>query len=166
MVMALKNGEIDMVVGADFITLDAFNEMKKDENFTCMVSDTVLKTRNLTLNSHSSILQDKEVRLAVYHAINKDEFVQSLLYGLEDKADSILHKDLPFCNVEMKGYAYDIEKSKNLLEKAGWVLPDGKIIREKNGESLKLTLIYPTDFIMNDSIAQAIKGICVKSVWM
>lgn len=157
-VMALKNGDIDMILGSDFITYDAFNQMKEDDNFTCKVADTVLKTRNLVLNSNSDILQDKKVRLAIEHAINKDEFVDSLLYGLEAKADSILHEDLPFCDIDIKSYEYEIDKSKALLEDAGWTLPDGKLIREKDGKPLKLSLIFPTDFIMNTNMAQAIKG--------
>lgn len=158
MILALKTGEVDMVLGSDFITLDAFNQMKKDESFCCKVSDTVLKTRSISLNTNSTILEDKNVRLAIQHALNKEEFVNSLLYGLEDKAESLLNKDLPFCDVDVKGYDYNLEKAKKLLDEAGWKLSGDKIIREKDGVQLKLRLIFPTDFIMNTDIAQAIKG--------
>lgn len=106
----------------------------------------------------SQLSGGQQKRVAIEHAINKDEFVNSLLYGLEEKADSVLHRDLPFCDIDIKAYKYDIDRSKKLLEDAGWVLSQGKTIREKDGKPLKLSLIFPTDFIMNTDMAQAIKG--------
>lgn len=157
MMLALKNGDIDFVLGSDFITYDAFNQVKDDNALQTKVSESVLKTKNISLNSGAGILQDKNVRLAIQHAVNKQELCDTIFYGLESPADRILNKSLPYCDVDVVSYEYNVAKSVELLEEAGWLLGDNGI-REKDGQPLKLKLIYPTDFIMNDMLAQGIKG--------
>jgi len=157
MMMALKNGDIDFVLGSDFITYDAFNQVAGDEKLHTAISKSVLKTKNISLNSGAGILQDKKVRQAMQHAINKQELCDTIFYGLETPADSILNKNLPYCDVEIKSYGHDVEKAKSLLEEDGWLLADDGI-RYKDGAPLSLKLIYPTDFIMNDMLAQGLKG--------
>lgn len=158
MIMALNASDIDFVLGSDFITYDAFNQMKNNSKFCCKESQTVLKTKNISLNSNSKFLQNKNLRLAIQYAVNKEEITQGLLYGLEEKADSILHKKLPYCDVEVTKYDFNVEKANEILKNEGWILSEGSEIREKDGEKLVLKMIYPTDFVMNSDMAQAIKG--------
>ena len=57
---------------------------------------------------------------------------------------------VPYANLGLKPRQYDPQKAKALLEKAGWTLPAGKDIREKNGQPLRIEL----SFIGTDALKQ------------
>lgn len=76
------------------------------------------------------------------------------MLGLENKADTILNPKLKYCDVSLDKYDYNQSKSIEMLEKAGWLLPEGKEIREKNGEKLSFNLMYVTNRGAEESIAK------------
>ena len=94
------------------------------------------------INTSRTPFDDEKVRLAATYALDKQKMCKNLLYDIESIADSLLSPSLPYCDVELAVYAYDLEKAKSLLEEAGWIDGDGDGIREKNGEKLKGNIIY------------------------
>ena len=54
--------------------------------------------------------------------------------------------------------ANDPEKAKALLEKAGWTLPAGKDIREKNGQPLRIELSFIGTDALSKSMAEIIQA--------
>ncbi len=142
--LALRNGEIHMIIGSDKMSYDSFIEMKEWEGYTGKVSDIDFVTEYLSMNSGLAPFDELKVRLAVHHAIDKDAIVNKLYYGLKTKADTIMSTDLPYCDITVTPYQYDPEKSKALLSEAGWADTDGDGIREKAGQKLSSELKYPT----------------------
>ncbi|RXT03896.1 nickel ABC transporter substrate-binding protein [Ammoniphilus sp. CFH 90114] len=140
-VMAFEKGELDLIYGEGVISMDSFNQLKESGKYTTDLSQPV-GTRSMLLNSSNEKLADQRVRLALHHGFNKQAMVEGITLGLEEKADNILSKNFPYTNIDVEPIEYNVEKATAYLEEAGWKLPAGKTVREKDGQPLELELIY------------------------
>lgn len=154
--MALRTGEIDMVMGVDQISYDAFSEFKKEDKFSVKISKGNLYSRNLALNTAKAPLNDKNIRLAIQHAVDKKAICDNLFYGIEEKSEFLFDKSLPYCNVDLIPYTYDIKKAKSILDDAGWKEIHGSKIREKNGKKLQVSILYEANAGVDKNLALAI----------
>ncbi|MEG1254966.1 ABC transporter substrate-binding protein [Clostridium sp.] len=113
-------------------------------------------------NCESGPTADKAVRQALYYGFNIKEFVNSY-YKDEESGDVLASVQYhPFSQMswaiddallgEMTEYDFDLEKSKTLLEEAGWkVGPSG--FREKDGKVMELNIAaMPDHAILNTLI--------------
>ncbi len=91
--------------------------------------------------TQSKALADKNVRLALAYAADKDLLISEVLKGEGQKIDSPITPSLLGYNPNTKIYNSDKEYAKTLLDQAGWVDSDGDGIREKNGEKLNFGLV-------------------------
>lgn len=144
-VLALRNGEIDMIVGQANLTYNTFEELANAPGFTAISSDATIQSRTMGFNVSHPPFNDPAVRLAANHAIDTQSISENIFYGVETPADSVLDKELPYCDVDTGAYAYDVEKAKQILEDAGWIDSDGDGIREKDGVKLSGNLLYATE---------------------
>lgn len=140
--LALRNGEIDLIFGWDKITYDGFKEFSADKRYGTKVSNENGMTRYIGFNAAKAPFNDRQVRLAVSHAIDKTSICDNLFYGIESKADTLLNRSLPYCDVEVEPYQYDLEKANKILDEAGWRDIDGDGIREKDGQRLTGEILY------------------------
>ncbi|MDI9395784.1 MAG: nickel ABC transporter substrate-binding protein [Euryarchaeota archaeon] len=100
----------------------------------------------LMLNQENKILQDKNVRLALNYAIDKNSIVDNILGGDGVVAKGILPDTVPYVTDEnSKGYSYNPEKAKELLAESGYMDTDGDGIVDKNGVPLSLTLVFQSE---------------------
>lgn len=152
-IMALRSGEIDIVVGSNKITYDAFSEFKNGDKFTAKVSESIVKTRDVLLNTTKEPFDDKKVRLAVQYAVDKQSICDNVLYGIEDKADYFLNFRLPYCEVNIEPYVYDKREAEELLEAAGWLKVEGSDIRKKDGQELEAEILFRTGKGVEEDIA-------------
>ena len=60
--------------------------------------------------------RDKEVRQALQHATNKQAISDGLFYGLEQPADTLFAKTVPYCDIDLEPYAYDVAVSYTHLD--------------------------------------------------
>ena len=88
---------------------------------------------------------DPAIRLAANYAIDTQSISTNIFFRVETPADSVLDKELPYCDVNTGAYQYDVKKAKQILEDAGWTDSDGDGIREKDGVKLSGNLLYATD---------------------
>ncbi|MDO4288804.1 MAG: nickel ABC transporter substrate-binding protein [Eubacterium sp.] len=156
--MAMENGEVDLLFGADGdqIDLDSYQKLESDGTYTTYLSDPVA-SRAILLNSKSPVLSDLKVREAFEHAINKTNIIDGILNGSEDEAQTLMDKSVPYCDIDLKTYDYDPEKAKALLDEAGWILgEDG--IREKDGQSCEVTFSYNAQNAQEGTIAESIQA--------
>jgi peptide/nickel transport system substrate-binding protein len=80
-------------------------------------------------------LQDRSVRLAMAHAVDKQRLIDEVMLGLADPGLTLIPKGLgSFYNSSMKDYEYDLEKANEILDEAGYLdsnedgvrqMPDG-----------------------------------------
>ncbi|GAA4412103.1 ABC transporter substrate-binding protein [Fodinibacter luteus] len=77
-------------------------------------------------------LKDLKVRQALYHALNREQMVQSQLPEGAKVASQFMPETVSGYNTELQPYAYDPEKAKALLKEAG-------------AEGMTLQFAFPTD---------------------
>lgn len=155
-ILALEKGEIDMIFGKNMIDADAINQYTGNDKFTVSLSDPT-STRQIVLNTTRDVLADKEVRQALQHATNKQAISDGIFYGLEQPADTLFAKTVPYCDIDLEPYAYDVELAQSMLDEAGWVVGSDKI-REKDGQKLNIDLLYNSDSVTEKAIAEYLQS--------
>ncbi len=97
----------------------------------------------LVCNMKREIFQDRRVRLAIAHAINKEEIVKGAWFGIAFPLCGLVGPGTTgyWKGIEEIAYAYDPEKAIAYLEQAGWTAVDRDGVRMKDGRRLELTLI-------------------------
>lgn len=139
---AFKAGEIDTVVVSNKERLATAKSMgDKVDLRTALDPANVL----LILNGRGPILEDKEVRKAIFTGIDRSQLAAIRFNGL-DYTEDLPGSFLLFQGQE--GYednfgavvSYDPEEAKKILDEAGWVVgADG--IREKDGQRLDIRYV-------------------------
>ena len=155
-ILALEKGEIDLIFGKNMLDADALNQYRDNENFTVAISDPT-STRQIVLNTSTGILADKNVRVALQHATNKQAISEGIFYGLEPAADTLFAKTVPYCDIDLQPYAYDPELAAQLLEEAGWTMGPGNV-RQKDGQKLELGLLYNSDSVTEKAISEYLQS--------
>ncbi len=155
-ILALEKGEIDMIFGKNMIDADAINQYTGNDKFTVSLSDPT-STRQIVLNTTRDVLADKEVRQTLQHATNKQAISDGIFYGLEQPADTLFAKTVPYCDIDLEPYAYDVELAQSMLDEAGWVVGADKI-REKDGQKLNIDLLYNSDSVTEKAIAEYLQS--------
>ncbi len=91
-------------------------------------------------NLKHPFFQDKRVRQAIAHAIDKQEIVDVVLFGLGKPATGPYVPNTWPYNPDVTKYEYDPGKAKQLLKEAGWK-PGGDGILRKDGRSFRFTIL-------------------------
>jgi len=140
-VQGYANNEIDVV--DTMINANEYSQAKNRTDGAIRTAGT-LQWRHFTFNSKAPNLTDVKVRQAIVRATNREAIAQSDLAGLPVEPAQLMlgnHFFMP----GQEGYqdnagdfSYDVEAAKKLLDEAGWMLPDGKTVREKDGKPLSV----------------------------
>lgn len=94
------------------------------------------------MNVMKSPTDDLRVRQAVIHALNREQIVRSVLFNQFKVAHSPLTAvTFGYDPAVQTMYPYSLQMAGALLDAAGWVLPAGGKVRERNGEKLRLEMI-------------------------
>ena len=109
--LEFESGKVDLLYGNGVIGLDTFAQYKKDKKYTTDVSQP-MSSRLLLLNAKQDVFQDKNVRKAINHAVNKKEIAEKLFMGAETPADTIFSKSTPHSDAGLKPYKFDIKEAK------------------------------------------------------
>lgn len=138
MLAQFQAGDIDFIgVSSDDISSAEALVQKGDAEM-----DSVLSTSYTYIgyNNRLPMFQDKRVRQALTYAINREEFVQSVMQG---NAQVVNHPGYPegwAYNDDVPAYEYDPEKAAELLAEAGWTKNDDGILVDENGDEFEMTL--------------------------
>ncbi|MBI5143926.1 MAG: peptide-binding protein, partial [Candidatus Omnitrophica bacterium] len=85
--------------------------------------------------------QDLKVRQAINYAVNKEEIVRTIFFGLAKVTTGPFVPESWAYSQDVKPVTYDPLKAKALLKDAGWSDSDGDGWLEKNGEVFEFTLL-------------------------
>nr|WP_279326072.1 peptide-binding protein [Bacillus sp. FJAT-47783] len=95
----------------------------------------------IAYNERNPLFQDKKVRQALTHGLNREEIIKFVLDGNGEPAHTA---GIPFSwayNEDIPKFNYDPDKAKQLLLEAGWEDTNGDGILDKDGKDFKFTLM-------------------------
>ncbi len=95
----------------------------------------------LGYNLENPLFQDKRVRQAISHAINKQEIIEGILLGLGQEATGPFKPGSWVYNPHVKRYTYDPKKATDLLAQSGWRDTDGDGILDRDGTPFAFEII-------------------------
>ena len=146
-VAALQAGEYDLTVN---LPADLYGKVKALKNVQVGVKDDLSYTylgfklgkwdkeaKQVKMDPNAK-MADKALRQAMGYAIDNDAVGEKFYQGLRRNATQLMIPAFKsYYDPELKGYTYDVEKAKKLLDDAGYKDVDGDGIREdKNGKPL------------------------------
>jgi len=92
-------------------------------------------------NHEVELFSDRRVRKALSLAMDRSAFVDGLLSGYGSAAAGPLPPVLWAHNPDIEPDPFDAEQARTMLASAGWVDENGDGIRERDGRSLRFTLL-------------------------
>lgn len=116
-VVALNNGEVDIINGIDANVID---QVKQGGNQ--IFARDGMNTQYMFFNvkpENKSVTMDKAVRRAIAAAINVPEMVQSLYKGYASPAETFLPDFIPGYSDKVKHVPYNPEEAKKVLAEKG-----------------------------------------------
>ena len=162
LVQAIKTGQVDMITempntAVEGLKADANIEVVTGAPFAPEVTDIIINQvtpENCPpgdgICSGHPALQDRNVRLALAHATDKQKIIDVVLLGLGTPGTALIPDGLGFWyNSSLQPYEYAVDTANQILDDAGYADTDGDGIREMPDGSRPLTfrLNWPSDSI-------------------
>jgi peptide/nickel transport system substrate-binding protein len=170
LVQAIKTGQLDMITE---MPNTAAESLKTTENvnlvtgapFAPGVTDIIFNqvspencpTDAGGLCTGHPALRDRNLRLAMAHATDKQKLIDLVLLGLGSPGLTLIPDGLGvWYNNSIKDYEYDVDKANKILDDAGYKDADGDGIRDMPDGSRPLTfrLNWPSDSIVAPRTAE------------
>jgi peptide/nickel transport system substrate-binding protein len=114
-------------------------------------------------NADTPFFSDKRVRWAMSYAVDHDEMLKNICYGLYEPCLGIFHKSAWMAPEQMpEPLQQNFDKAEELLDEAGWVDTDGDGYRDRqiNGRRVKFefTLLVPSESPTSQKIGTLLKS--------
>ena len=149
----LPEAQIEALQSEPGLTADAFYRMY----FDCMAMNVYDDPDSLA----NPVLKDVKFRQAIAWAIDKQKIVDSCMGGYATVGSSICGPgtDGAWTPTEDEAFGFDLEKSKQMLEDAGYTDTDGDGVREdKQGKPIELRLWTRTESAPQQRAGKLIAG--------
>lgn len=163
LVQAMKSGQVDMITEMPATAVETLKEEASVKviygaPFAPGVSDIILNqatpencpTDAGGLCTGHPALQDRNVRLAMAHATDKQKLIDVVLLGYGTPGLTLIPDGLGFWyNDTIKDYAFDVAKANQILDDAGYADTDGDGVREMpdGSQPLNFRINWPSDSI-------------------
>ena len=162
--LALEKGEVDILftnLGADMFDAEALQQITALNKFQIVKSGPVV-TKMLIANTGNTLspIGDENVRLALWYALDRKVIAENITNGMDLPADTLFSTRIPYCNIPLENRPLDLEKSKQLLEDASWIMNGA--YRTKGGKVLEITLNYTISKAGEKAIGEYIQSQCQK----
>jgi len=137
---ALLSGEADVM--GEVLPMDA-DSLKKDGRFSVYPVNILGQPLQFFFNTRQAPTDDVLVRQALLAATDREGLVQTVFGSFSPVATGPLTASTWSALAVVPASIFNRETADALLRQAGWVDSNGDGVREKNGQSLRLKVIYP-----------------------
>ncbi len=118
-IIAVQSGDVD---GIDYPPFSRVNELKKDPKLDMQLNPSTA-VAHLSVNIREAPLNNAKFRQALAYATDRAAIVKAVCFGYCTPATTFLPMTTPFFNKGSKGYAYDVNKAKQLIKESGVKTP-------------------------------------------
>jgi peptide/nickel transport system substrate-binding protein len=169
LVQAIKTGQVDMITEFPATAIDSLREAENVEvvtgaPFAPTVTDVIFNQCTAgncpegdgVCSGHPS-LQDRNVRLALSYATDKQKIIDVIYLGLASPGTTLIPDGLGvWYNSSIKDYEYDVAKAKQMLDDAGYLDTDGDGVRQMpdGTNPLVYRINWPSDSINDPRLAE------------
>ncbi|MEC7277016.1 MAG: ABC transporter substrate-binding protein [Bdellovibrionota bacterium] len=148
-IQRLENGDLDF----NSMTAEEFTKKTQGEKWGKSVKK--VKIENLApkgytfigWNLKNDLFKDRDIRLALYHLIDREKMIEKYDYGLTLPAIGPWYLQSMFADKSVKPIPFDPKKALQILRKNGWKDTDGDQILDKviNGKKtpFRFTILEP-----------------------
>ncbi len=140
MYMELKAGALDLMA----LTPVQYARQTASKSFTSRFNKYRYPSSSylyMGYNIRHPLFKDKRIRQAMTAAINKDELIQGVLFGMGQRAHGPIVPGRWAYNPAVKDIGYDPKHAAELLAQAGWKEKNGDGILVKDGKPFKFTIL-------------------------
>lgn len=166
--LQLNKGEIDLM---ELVKTEDIEDMRKNQslNIVSVVGreydyigwnniDLELFNKENKIKPHK-LFGNKNVRIALSHAINNQEILEEYLLNYGEIAVTPVSKIFKkYYNPKIKAYDYNIGKAKKLLAAEDWKDTDNNGILDKNNTEFRFTLYFPSGNPLRNYASTIIKN--------
>jgi peptide/nickel transport system substrate-binding protein len=142
----IQTHEIDMLAQGTGLKWPHYAQLAADPtNGLVAIRVNSFQWSHVDFNLKHPIVSDRNVRVALAYATNRDEIIQKILHGSAIVGDTDQHPLYSWAYTKnVTHYGYDPAKARSILDADGWTPgPDG--IRVKAGQRLEFTLSTQTE---------------------
>lgn len=170
LVQSLKSGQVDMITempatAVESLQGDANIKLVTGAPFAPAVSDIIFNqatpencpTDAGGICTGHPALRDRNVRLALAHATDKQKLIDVVLLGFGSPGLTLIPDGLGhWYNDTIKDYEFDVAKANTILDEAGYADTDGDGVREMSDGSqpLNFRMHWPSDSIDAPRLAE------------
>jgi peptide/nickel transport system substrate-binding protein len=95
-------------------------------------------------NEKTAFFSDRRVRTAMAYAVPRADFLKHRLNALGKVVSGPFYVNSDAYDRSIEPLPFDLEKSRQLLDEAGWKDTDGDGVRDKGGKPFKFQLLLPS----------------------
>lgn len=149
--LQLKSGEVDLAQ----LTPKSARSFEKKDGFSVFHMKTA-DYRGILYNFNNAYWKaNKDIIPAISYAIDRQAIVDTILLGQGEVAYSPIQKN-EYNDNSIENFEYDPKKSEQILQEIGCV-KNKEGMYERNGEIIGFELVAPSDDVLRQDIAQAIR---------
>ncbi|MEL3909391.1 MAG: nickel ABC transporter substrate-binding protein [Treponemataceae bacterium] len=159
--MAMMNGEVDLIFSRDvsgLLNIDSLLNLKENEKFKVEFSPPCSTRFLLTNNLSERLISDKNIKNAVWHAINKEDFCKYVMSELELPSQTVFARSVPYCDLDLDLKEFNQDRAKELIEASGWKFNEKTGYYSKDNKTLTLELVYSSTSEQNKAICEFIQS--------
>ena len=156
MLANVLSGEVELMMGRGLSVEQAVQVRSQWRGGTSEIApDAWVAVFPQMLNPRPAVIGETRFRAALLHAINRQEMVDTIQYGLVPVAYGLLNPadpDYPAVESSILRYEYDPRRSAELIEGFGFGRGHGGMYRDESGQALSVEIRTTGDDIQAKSI--------------
>ena len=170
LVQAIKTGQVDMITEMPNTAMDGLTAAENvsvvtGAPFAPDITDILINQidpANCPADGECTghpALRDQKVRLALAHAVNKEDLIKIILLGLGTPGLTLIPDSLGiWYDNQITDYEFDIAKANQILDEAGYKDVNGDGVREMpdGSQSLTFRLNWPSDSTVAPRLAEVV----------